>query len=277
MDAGPSRPEPADTVVYVYGVVRPRRREPRDTWTLPCTGVCGAPVSVVANGDLAAVVSPVSARDLGPQAPPGKLQDARWIATSALAHHRVLESLLGSCTVAPFKFGALCPDAEAVREMIARHRAELEGVLSRVDGAAEWDVTLSCELRALHRARPEPAGPADGAAATSEGTAYFLRRRAEERDLREADARVAARTAEVRERLAGAARASVVRRVPSRRPHREGPETVLHDAYLVADEDRERFLGAAAAQRECGRPGFGLDVSGPWPAYSFVGPVGPPS
>lgn len=192
----------------------------------------------------------------------------------------MLESLLGSCTVAPFKFGAFCPDAEAVRETIARHRMELDDLLSRVDGATEWDVRLSCErsaLCALRRA-PEPAGLADGAAAASEGTAYFLRRRAEERDLREADACVAARAAEVRQRLAGTARASLARPVPSRRPHRDGPVTILRDAYLVVDEDRERFLNAAAAaKRECGGPGFGLDVSGPWPAYSFVGPVGPAS
>ena len=269
-DAGASGPP--DCISYVYAIIR--AHDQGGSWTLPCTGVSGAPVLVLPHHNQAAVVSAVSVREFGPQPLVGKLQDPMWVATSALAHHRVLESLLGSCTVAPLKFGTLCRDAKAVGEMVARHHREFDDALSRVDGTTEWDVKLSCERSALFEllggTRPQLRRMADDAAGMSEGAAYFLRRQAEEYAWREVDALVATHALEIQRRLADIARASVAHGMrPRSRP--EGPEMILHDAYLVADEDRERFLAAVAALRgRSGPSGFVLAVSGPWPAYSFV-------
>lgn len=271
---------PVGSMSYVYAVIRGHDR--RGLWTLPCTGVSGAPVSVLPHNDLAAVVSAVSIREFGPEALPGKLQDAMWVATSALAHHLVLESLLGRCAVAPLTFGTLCRDAETVGEMVAERYREFDDALARVDGATEWDVKVSCErsalLELLSRTHPRLRRMADDAAALPEGAAYFLRRKAGDEARQEADALVTAHALEVHAHLADVARGAVAHEVRPQVTHPEGPETILHEAYLVADEDRERFLAAVAALRQASGPsGLALAVSGPWPAYSFVrvGPVAP--
>ncbi|MBI2982748.1 MAG: GvpL/GvpF family gas vesicle protein [Chloroflexi bacterium] len=242
--------------------------------TLPCAGVSGAPVSVITHHALAAVVSAVSTTEFGPEALPGKLEDARWVAASALIHHRVLVSLLGRCTVAPLQFGTLCRDAGAVGEMVDRHYRQLDEALARVHGATEWDVKLSCDRRALlehlGRTHPRLRRMADDAAALSEGAAFFVRRSADECARQEVDTLVAAHALEARERLTRVARAAVARAVPpATRPG--GSEIVLHEAYLVADEDRERFFAAVAALRcASGSSGLTFGLNGPWPAYSFV-------
>jgi hypothetical protein len=45
---------------------------------------------------------------------------------------------------------------------------------------------------------------------------------------------------------------------------------VLNAAYLVADEQAEEF-GAAVTGLAAGHRALQLTLTGPWPAYSFVG------
>lgn len=265
--------EPAETISYVYAVIRGHDRG--GMRTLRCTGVSGAPVSLLPHDDLAAVVSAVSIREFGPEALPGKLQDATWVATSALAHHRVLESLLATCTVAPLKFGTLCRDAETVGEMVARHHRQLDDALSRVDGASEWDVKLYCDRSALAeflvRTHPEVRRMAGEAAAMPEGAAYFLRKRAELYARQEADPLLVSHGQAVQQQLAHVARAAVANDARPWETHPGSPEVIFHGAYLVANDDREVFHAAAAALRQTSEPmGFSLVLTGPWPAYSFV-------
>lgn len=263
---------PADGVSYVYAVVR--GYEPGST-AVPCAGIGGAQVSLRTHHALAAVVSAVSTEKFGPGALPRELEDATWVAASAFAHHRVLVYLLGHCTVAPLKFGTLCRDATAVGEMVAAHYVQFDEALTRVHGATEWDVKLSCDRGALlehvGRTHSRLRRMADDAAALPEGAAYFARRKADEYAWREVDTLVAGHALEVRERLTRVARAAVVHGVRPPRTRPGGSETVLHEAYLVADEDRERFFAAIAGlQCTFGPAGLVLALNGPWPAYSFV-------
>jgi hypothetical protein len=48
---------------------------------------------------------------------------------------------------------------------------------------------------------------------------------------------------------------------------------VLNAAYLVADDRAEEF-GAAVAELAAGHGALQLTLTGPWPAYSFVGQDG---
>ncbi len=272
-DVRRAEPGPPGGPYYVYAVVRSPGRV--EAGTLPCAGVGGAPVSTLAHRDLAAVVSPVPAEDFGPEALPAKLQDARWVGATALAHHRVVAWLLGRYTVGPLKFGTLCREAEHARELVAGHYRQLDDALSRVDGASEWDVKLYCDRNALAeflvRARPEMRRMVGEAAAMPEGTAYLLRKRAELYARQEVDPLVVSHGQDVQQQLAHVARAAVANDARPWETHPGSPEVIFHSAYLVANDDREAFHAAAAALRQTSEPmGFSLVLTGPWPAYSFV-------
>lgn len=272
-DVPRAEPGPAGGPYYVYAVVRSPDRV--DARTLPCAGVGGAPVSTLAHRDLAAVVSPVPAEDFGPEALRAKLEDARWVAATALAHHRVVAWLLGRYTVGPLKFGTLCREAERVEELVAGHYRQLDDALSRVDGASEWDVKLSCDRNALAeflvRTHPEVRRMVGEAAAMPAGAAYLLRKRAERYAREKADPFVVAHGQDVRQQLADVARAAVANDARPWETHPGSPEVVFHGAYLVANDGREAFHAAAAAlQKTSGPMGFSLVLTGPWPAYSFV-------
>ena len=117
------RDRPAAGVV-VYGVVRPRVAVDG-----AAEGVAGAPVDLVAAGKTAALVSDVETLDL------------RATRRDLLAHSRVLEKALTSSPVLPLRFGIVFRDRESVTsELLVPRRAELESLLSRLEGLVELRV-----------------------------------------------------------------------------------------------------------------------------------------
>ena len=110
--------------VVVYGVVRPRVAVDG-----AAEGVAGAPVDLVAAGKTAALVSDVETLDL------------RATRRDLLAHSRVLEKALTSSPVLPLRFGIVFRDRESViSELLVPRRAELESLLSRLEGLVELRV-----------------------------------------------------------------------------------------------------------------------------------------
>jgi len=118
------RDRPAAAGVVVYGVVRPRVALDHAV-----EGVAGAPVDLVAAGKTAALVSDVETLDL------------RATRRDLLAHSRVLELALESSPVLPLRFGIVFRDRESVvSELLVPRRAELESLLSRLEGLVELRV-----------------------------------------------------------------------------------------------------------------------------------------
>jgi|SRR5438477_4149020 len=114
----------SQTSVYVYGV----------TWADGTiarrgSGVAGADVGAVEQGELAAIVSPV----------PDRFVRARR--RDLMSHMDVLADVFASRTVLPLRFGSVFPGPEAVAgELLGTRYEELVELLHRFDGLAELRV-----------------------------------------------------------------------------------------------------------------------------------------
>lgn len=105
---------------YVYGVVRAGGTAPA------IEGIAGAPLELVADGDVAALTS---------VAPDHYLEAGR---EELLTHSRVLEAALEKGTVLPMRFGVVLPDTETLRtDLLDGHHDELAGQLEEMDGKVE--------------------------------------------------------------------------------------------------------------------------------------------
>jgi len=106
---------------YVYGVVRAAGA------TAPAVeGIAGAPLELVAEGEVAALTSPA----------PGEYMEAGR--EELLTHSRVLEATMEKATVLPMRFGVVVPDEEALRgQLLAPHREELAAQLDEIEGKVE--------------------------------------------------------------------------------------------------------------------------------------------
>jgi hypothetical protein len=255
--------------LYVFGVVAAQAAD---------TAVPGerAPgVRVVEEGALAALVRDVPLDEFRPAGGEDD-EDLAWLADRVRSHEQVLEDAAATQTVLPMRFGTIYREEAAVRAFLRGEREQLVAALAELDGRREWGVKCFLDRRsfsdslqddAAAGARPPDAEP------QSPGAAFFTRKRAEQTAReRAADAgRRMART--VHERVGALAEQSTVAEPPQGSSSADG---LLAASYLVAREREEEFRSALdALAAEHGRSGLMIELTGPWPPYSFVADFGP--
>ncbi|HET9102019.1 MAG TPA: GvpL/GvpF family gas vesicle protein [Solirubrobacteraceae bacterium] len=117
---------------YVYGIVTASTPVP------DCAGIGGAALEIVADPELAALVSDVPAAEIA-------------MGRDALtAHARVLEAALAQGTVLPMRFGVVMSDAEEIAaELLSGRRDELAQQLNDMAGKVELTLRATFEEAAV--------------------------------------------------------------------------------------------------------------------------------
>jgi hypothetical protein len=118
-------PEPADTGLYVYGIV------PAPSASLPAdlSGMDGDAVELVTHDELGAVVTAIAL-----PRPPGRRRDL-------LSHSDVLNAIAREGDVVPLRFGTVFSDAPAVvSELLSSRTESLVKLLDRVAGAVQLNL-----------------------------------------------------------------------------------------------------------------------------------------
>lgn len=229
------------------------------------TGVAGEPVRVVEGAGLAAVVGSVPRGDFDERALRAHLEDLRWLERAARAHHRVIDAAAGTGRVIPLRFATLYHDDDRVRAMLEQRRADFAAALERVAGRTEWGVKAYVDPRAF---LPDP-GEEEAAGGRRPGAAYLARRRAERQEQETAHLRASERAEEIHAALAGLAVA--IAEHPPQDTSLAAYEgwMVLNNSYLVPDDRADDFSATVTALGER-FPEITLELSGPWPPYSFT-------
>ncbi|WP_319459980.1 GvpL/GvpF family gas vesicle protein [Micromonospora sp. RTP1Z1] len=225
-------------------------------------GMDGAPVRAVRAAGLTAVVSAAPLAEYGEAALRRNLEDLAWLERAARTHHTVVDALSRAGAVVPARLATVHRDDDRVAGVLAERRDELAATLARLTGREEWGVKGYVAPGAL----PGTAEPAGGGGA---GAAYLRRRRAQ-LTAREEGQRIAAdAAATVHAALAGYAVAARRHAPQDRRLSGAATAMVLNGAYLI---DRSRLAGFSelVGALADGHPELRLELTGPWPPYSFV-------
>lgn len=275
-----------DTAVYLYGVARGL-----DPAALhDAAGVAGTPVRGVVAGELTALVSTVALADYGEAALRANLEDLGWLEATARAHHDVVDRAAHTAPTAPARIATIYRDDARVAEVLAAQGERFTRVLDLISGRSEWGVKAYADPAAPHGdasdpggglapsaeppTGPQPGSPSGGSP-DGAGTAYLRRRQQERRRRADAGRRVREQIDAVHTELAGHAVAS--RHHPPQDPRLSGrPGTqILNIAYLLDEEQTEGFLAVTRAAQEQ-LAGIEVEVTGPWPPYSFIDTAGTP-
>ncbi|MET7427057.1 GvpL/GvpF family gas vesicle protein [Dactylosporangium sp. NPDC005555] len=229
------------------------------------TGIGGCAVRTVQAGGLVAVVSSVDLAQFGEEPLRRNLEDLDWLETVARAHHTVVEAVGRSRPVVPARLTTVYRDDAGLRAMLEQRRGDFDAVLDRVSGRTEWGVKMYAAPTA---SASEPSGTSSSGTVRP-GTAYLQRRRAQ---LSAEDQRwqlAVAGAEEVHAALTGCAAAARRHPPQDRRLTGRTEPMLLNGAYLVELRDSGRFGDAVTAQA-ARHPGLHLELTGPWPPYSFV-------
>jgi hypothetical protein len=256
---------PPGNATYLYCLVEAERRP---SLARPPRGLPGAgPLRLLPAGTgLWLVAADVPRTLYGAEPIERGLRDLDWVAARGAAHARVVEHFARRHTTLPMKLFTLFTSDDRAVAHVQGAEARVRRVLRRVAGRQEWGVRVRLDP-ALARRLARPRGAADGRRARS-GTGFLLAKK-QERDTARAVLREGRTAVEDAFRsLAGLADAT------RRRPPAEmdGTRLVLDAALLVPAGRLTRFRSALRrATAGLAARGYRLSLTGPWPAYNFVG------
>jgi hypothetical protein len=253
--------------VWTYAVVESEAAEPRLSGL---RGVSGEPIRAVTSAGLMAVVGTVGLDEFGEDGLRRNLEDLDWLAAKARSHDAVISAIARFGPVVPMRMATVYLDDRRVSELLESRRDDFIAALRHVTARAELGVKAYADPEAL--TNQEDSATA-GAGEKMSGTAYLMRRR---RALVANDEafRVAAQHADrIHARLLDHAVDGKRKPASDRSLSGRDDWTVLNGTYLVNTDDIGGFRAVVAAVADDESPGIKLEVTGPWPPYSFAGDV----
>lgn len=254
-------------VSYLYGVVSTYQRPKLEG----VVGVGGGRISFVEEGMLTAIVGAAAAADLSP--PEEAEQEAAWLESAVRAHEYVLERCLEPGPVVPMRFATTLREEKDVRALLRERKTEFVNSLDRLAGTREWGVKGSLRnptalARHIREARGDLAAKERELDGRSSGASYFGRKRLEQELTLAGDELVAESVRVAHEILAAVAVGACL--TATRQPRSE--RIWLNGAYLVSETEEEAFrTQVAELDRAHAEVGVRYELTGPWPAYNFVG------
>lgn len=247
--------------LYVYGVSRALPGEALER----VAGVSGAPVRVLEEEGLAAVVSPVSLEEFGENPLRRHLEDLGWLESTARAHHAVVDAAAAHAATVPLGLATVYRSEDGARTALRERHEEFDRALRRITGRTEWGVKAYADPAEAEDAPPEPEAGGDD----RPGTAY-LRRRGERRRTEEDTRHEVLETAAlIDDELCAIATTRRLHRPQDPQLSGERGWMVLNAAYLV-DDDRADDFRTAVMRLHGTPPGIRLQLTGPWAPYSFA-------
>lgn len=252
-------------LLYAYAVARPGRHEPSGLGT----GVAGARVRTLTDGDLAAVVSAVPAAGFAEAALRERLEDLEWVEATARAHHEVVARAAAAGCVLPLRLATVYRDEDGVRRMLRDGRDALGAALDRLDGRVEWGVKVYAVPSGAPPGAATGSGGAAGAGAAS-GRDYLRQRLSARRTQALAHERAAGFAERLDTRLSRYAEDRRLHRPQDARLSGAAGVNVLNASYLLPAERAAVFAEYARSGPGEGDPGIRVELTGPWAPYSFA-------
>lgn len=236
------------------------------------------PVRLVSAGKLQAAVSEVG-EEFSEASLNASIRDLDWLSPRAVRHHDVVDGLYTRCHwLLPLTFGAIFRSEESLRQKLAAGHDQLRTRLDQLRGREEWDFRLSRDeaqfTQELAKHSPALQQLQSDLTSKSPGTRFLL-----ERKLRNIQAQEAKRlSAQVRtdvQRTLAAAASEAHQDELATTGQAQNMRLELRSAYLTEQGKDGSLKQAVATLSAKYRPlGYALDLSGPWPAFSFAGGVG---
>ena len=258
------------TAVYAYCVVRSVRRPAGARTPRGVPGATRPDAAAVARG-LWIVTADVPVDVYGPAALEPRLSDLSWVSEVAVGHEAVVEHFARArgATVLPMKLFTMFSSFDKAAAGMRERRSAIESALRRVAGCEEWGIRISRASATARRRTRQPPSAARAAAGPVTGAAFLAARR----DARETDrAAHAAQMEAAGQAFDALARLSRDSRLREGRAEPGSNPPLLEGAFLVTAKSRSRFKTAVRRQAAvCAAAGAHVTLTGPWPAYNFVG------
>ena len=243
-------------------------------------GVGESPVRVVQAAALTAVAGTVRLDEFGEAALRRNLEDLDWLAAVARTHHEVVDAVVRQGPAVPMRLATVYNSDGSLAAMLAQYAGDFRETMLRIGTRKEWGVkAYPGGQQGGGRVRTpdgnsDAEGPETGERGDPRAGAAYLRRRRDQLSAASDAKRLAtASTRDVHGKLSGLADDSRLH-TPQAPQLTGGRKPMLLNAAYLLDESASDMFAIAVATLARQHLDIRLELTGPWPPYSFAGTAG---
>ncbi len=225
--------------------------------------------SLVPADGLQAVLAEYDADQFVGETGQGNLSDPQKVTSLALAHAGQVEQLFNQTAVLPVALGSLFSTSESVEQLLRRNRDTIFQFLRRVAAHQEWAVKAAIDAKAgkgRFIERTVAAAPIDPRMPA--GTRYFREQAIRKQAAGQFQAVLHQRCRQLRQPLSQWCAEVVERPIL---PRNDGRQSVVSWSLLVCNQFQNELPARISAMESAlADAEIALELSGPWPPWSFV-------
>ena len=225
--------------------------------------------------DLYVIVKYVSGDEFSEENLKKNIADIQWLETNAREHIMVIGKIMEQNTVIPFNFGTIYQSEESLKKFITDYSGSLAENLLHLEWKEEWAVKIYVNRKALteqiDELSEEAAALEKQIMASSPGKAFLLKRKKTDLIENEMDRLCKNYGQEYYNEFKNLSVSTCLNNlIPKDFTGRE--DTMILNATLLVSKDRtiELITVVRNIKNKHTDHGFDMEITGPWPPYSFV-------
>ncbi|MEI7423542.1 MAG: GvpL/GvpF family gas vesicle protein [Prolixibacteraceae bacterium] len=225
--------------------------------------------------DFFAVVKYVPEIDFSEENFQKHLSNISWLEIHVREHIAIINKIMEFCTVIPFKFGTIYNSQESLEKFIHDYSDSLTENFDQLSGKEEWAVKMYCDRNLLSKKidelSVEAATLAKQIRESSPGKAFLLNKKKLDLIENEMDRICNQYGQEYFEEIKNLCEATSLGNILPKEFSGREDTMILNASFLIKAEKVEDFKAHINSLTEkVGVSGFAMEVSGPWPPFSFI-------
>ena len=228
--------------------------------------------------DFTALVKYVSESEFSEENLKKNLSDIQWLEINAREHIRVIVMTMEQGTVIPFNFGTIYKSEDSLKKFIEDYSGSLIENIIHINEKTEWAVKIYCDRNTLGKQIDELS---DESAAlekqimdSSPGRAFLLKRKKTDLIENEMDRLCQNYGQEFYNEFKILSTSAKLNNLLPKEFTGRKDTMILNATLLVKNENDIDFVTAARVlKNKYAGLGFDLEITGPWPPFSFLAPL----
>lgn len=204
-----------------------------------------------------------------------KLSEIDWLESSAREHVAVINKVMETSSVIPFKFGTIFHSEERLSLFISDYSLSLNENFNYIDGKEEWAVKVFCNRQILSEKIDELSSEAaeleKQIMASSPGKAFLLKRKKTDLIENEIDKLCKFYGQEYFNGFEDLSESTSLNNLLPKEFTGREDTMILNAVFLVQKTKVREFVSfVEQLKRTNEKSGFFIDFTGPWPPFSFI-------
>jgi len=203
------------------------------------------------------------------------LSDIQWLEIHAREHIETINKIMEQTTVIPFKFGTIFQTEESLKKFINDYSDSLAQNFQHIAGKEEWAVKMYCDRKKLSdqidELSEEAAALEKQIMASSPGKAFLLKRKKAELIENEMDRLCKYFGQKYYDDFKNLSESVSLNNLLPKEFTGRVDTMILNATYLVNKTNLTDFKTKVnQLSKENENSGFFIEVTGPWPPFSFI-------